>query len=238
MSLDPATLAALRGGYVPGACLPGLLQGWIGPAEFSRDPTTAPWSGCARMPLPIVENVCAPSVAENTTITAWRADPFKERGGHAAVLCGVSCTLSAENFRLPLARPEVRLRVAALMAAGEPCHICLRHKFPEAPACATCRGSGYLRKPAPLWHLLPAAEVGPGGLPPELAQYAPDLVACSVARGLAGLAPVADISVWRRENCGWVTRDGRLLTVDFLSLRDGYALLDTTVLRAPWPEVA
>ena len=56
--------------------------------------------------------------------------------------------------RLDPALAPVRDHIARVMAEGVPCHICLRAKFPDAPACATCRGSGYILPPTPIEHLL------------------------------------------------------------------------------------
>ena len=57
-------------------------------------------------------------------------------------------------IRFDLTLSPVRDHIARVMAEGVPCHICLRAKFPDAPACATCRGSGYILPPTPIEHLL------------------------------------------------------------------------------------
>ena len=103
-----------------------ILRGYCGPADFLQYRTWYPG------------------------VTLSPTHGYISRPGHGDDIAGYS----PANIRLNPALAPVRDHIARVMAAGAPCHICLRAKFPDAPACATCRGSGYLLPSAPIEHLL------------------------------------------------------------------------------------
>lgn len=116
----------------------------------------------------------------------------------------ITCSLG--GLRLPTARPEVRSQIARVMAAGERCSTCVGGEVDvgnDVPSkCGRCNGTGYTRKPDPIWHLLPATE-SPTGLPPELAASSPGLIACSVARVAVGLGVVRGVLLpWHERRTG------------------------------------
>ena len=104
--------------------------------------------------------------------------------------------------RLPLARPECRHRLCVILAAGKLCG-CPRDAKWASPACPHCRGSEWVRKPAPAWHLLPVAEGG--SLPAEYAHHSAALLACFATRVAAGMGGIVDVlPSWR-----WISKYGR-----------------------------
>lgn len=161
-----------------------LLDGWCGPKE-SR------CGFCGSGDIRLSCSYCGDSTYDHTCNDGCR-------------VCG-----GAPVLVLPLARPECRLRVAAVLAAGERCRSCggaatvaCGTGGSEVP-CLRCT-DGYLRQPAPCWHLLPQSEVGPEGLPPELAPHAPELVACHVALVLAGRPGIVGVlDKWGEERWVW-----------------------------------
>lgn len=131
-----------------------------------------------------------------------------------------------ENLRLNLERPEVRHRLCVILAAGIPCPGCQSHEEPgyldvgggstelragAAGACLQCnlnhdgKTPGWLRVPAPAWHLLPEKEGGT--LTPHYYDYAPELLvrhAQRVSAGLGGIRGVETVPRMpnTRMNCG------------------------------------
>ena len=123
--------------------------------------------------------------------------------------------------RLPLSRPEALYRAACWLAEGEACSACLRHKFPKAPACATCHGTGYLRAPAPIWWALP----GPSTLPGWVCRA---VVHASVLRVAAGMGAIRGVLSRDAETQHW----GRFhRTAGPVAIAEGYALLDGDTLH-------
>ena len=95
---------------------------------------------------------------------------------------GMAHGAAMKRLKLPLHRPEARAQLCRVLAAGERCPECKGARVdttkPITSAttpCPICHGSGYLRKPAPAWHLLPATEGGT--LPATLAEHSPALLA-------------------------------------------------------------
>ena len=98
-----------------------------------------------------------------------------------------------ERVSLDLTRPECRHRLCVVLAAGEKCPSSA-HPAPSVPydgrAYCICRGTGYLRQPAPAWHLLPTTEGGT--LDGSLAAHSPALLAAhaqmvAIGKGLLGV---------------------------------------------------
>ena len=118
------------------------------------------------------------------------------------------------NLRLPLTRPEARNRLCVILAAGKLCG-CPRDAKWASPACPHCRGSEWVRKPAPAWHLLPVAEGG--SLLDEHAKHSPVLLACHATRVAAGMGGIVDVlPSWR-----WISKYGRhWLRGDTLDVRE------------------
>lgn len=145
--------------------------------------------------------------------------------------------------RLDLSRPEVRAHVARLMAVG----------------------LDGVRPPAPAWHLLPPGESATP-LPPEWAPHAPALLACHVARVVAGLPGIRRVlPPWERDggashrmatDTAWaceVTADGwacsygwshgpetgpaGMAAADAAALAAGCALMNADGPVLPWPNL-
>jgi hypothetical protein len=96
--------------------------------------------------------------------------------------------------RLSLTLPEARAQFVSAAARGLRCVECSA----TAGRDSACKGSGYLRRPTDLRHLLAD---GLGTLPADLARFAPELLACSAERMARGLGPVAGVlRPW--ETCG------------------------------------
>lgn len=119
-----------------------------------------------------------------------------------------------ESRRLDLTRPEAAWRLCVVVAAGERCECPSRKavyvvtdwkKHGPAPNCQACNGTGYLRKPAPAWHLLP---VKFGGTFPDFYENdCPALLAChatSVAGGGMGIVDI--LSPWVEHDDCWIRK--------------------------------
>ena len=98
----------------------------------------------------------------------------------------------------------------------------------EGEPCANCGGTGYIRTPSPLWWTLPGLSTLPGWV-------CRGVIHASVLRVAAGMKPVVGVARWIAQHCGWCVQGGPILTVDYLSLLDGYALLDGDQLRIDIP---
>jgi hypothetical protein len=85
--------------------------------------------------------------------------------------------------RLPMERAEARHQLARVLAVGRKCHgeCCGNGEIeggyhqPSRVDCPTCQGRGWLRKPAPAWHLLSESDGGRLSLPEG--EHAPALLA-------------------------------------------------------------
>lgn len=99
------------------------------------------------------------------------------------------------DLGLPLDRIEALLQVARVLAAGQLCLASTGHVTSPSPpnenGCPTCRGTGFVRLPAPVWHLMPRA-LG-GLLSSGLDRFAGELICCSTWRVAAGLGPVVGV---------------------------------------------
>lgn len=98
-------------------------------------------------------------------------------------------------LRLPLPRSEAACHLACVLAAGERCPVCQPDVSQGFCGNTICRGTGYLRPPAPAWHCLPVASNG--SLPDGLAQHSAALLACSAWRVRAGLGAVRGLLRWQ-----------------------------------------
>ena len=159
---------------IPATLLPGLLDGWCGPVDVH-------WR-------------------------SWGRDRWASSACFGGLVLtdtsGVLCSSSLADIRLPLARPECRHRLCVILAAGKLCG-CPRDAKWASPACPHCRGSEWVRKPAPAWHLLPVAEGG--SLPAEYAHHSAALLACFATRVAAGMGGIVDVlPSWR-----WISKYGR-----------------------------
>ena len=138
--------------------------------------------------------------------------------------------------RLPLSRPEAMYRVVCWLSEGERCFCCrLDGAQPDNPRsglvdphCPDCSGTGYIRTPFPLWWTLSGLSTLPGWV-------CRGVIHASVLRVAAGMKPVVGVARWIAQHCGWCVQGGPILTVDYLSLLDGYALLDGDQLRIDIP---
>ena len=151
------------------------------------------------------------------------------------IVDGEDESVSLDRLRLPLTRPEARAQLQRVLLAGERCPLCagsgkvsddeaLRDlalragtavalalpalaDFGRAACAGECHGSGYLRRPSSVRHLMPAGEGG--DLPDALAQHAPALLAhhaldvAAGGRGVVGVIPTA----WRDVFDGHACRD-------------------------------
>ena len=116
----------------------------------------------------------------------------------------------SSRLRLPLSCHDACYRAACWLAEGG--------------------GSGLApRAPAPCWWAL---SPGPSTLPGWVCRA---VVHASVLRVAAGMKPVVGVARWIAQHCGWCVQGGPILTVDYLSLLDGYALLDGDQLRIDIP---
>lgn len=116
--------------------------------------------------------------------------------GNEASLLGVPMA----DLRLPLSHPEVQAHLVGWLGRGAWCPPCGGGGFeglvetPTQYGCPTCggsatkRGTGYLRPPADLYHLLKPAALG--GLPDWIRLA---LIWGSVVRVAAGMGPVSTI---------------------------------------------
>lgn len=183
MTLTPSLLAQLHAFTVPADSLAGVLEDWIGPCRV-------PFNG-RRM-----AGVVADTSGE---------------GGIGILLLATNRQVWVPNsslgrITLEMDRPESRLQVATVLGRGERCDNCAGNGRTEPGVdCARCTARGYLRLPSPVRHLLD----GPlGDLPAEMAGHSAELIACSVARVLVGLGPVAGVlEEWREDRWTWY-RDG------------------------------
>lgn len=106
----------------------------------------------------------------------------------------------AEFVELPVARPEVQAHLVGWLGRGAWCPPCggggfeglvetpTRYGCPACSGSATKRGTGYLRPPADLYHLLKPAALG--GLPDWIRLA---MIWGSVVRVAAGMGPVSTI---------------------------------------------
>lgn len=115
-----------------------LLRGWVGPVIHDDEP--AALIG----PDPDYTNqwcISRPEGWEVMNTTTW-----------------CEC-VETEHIRLDPHRPEVIAHLARWLAEGERCPNCIEGRIgglaPCSRPCATCSGSGHLRKPARVAHLLP-----------------------------------------------------------------------------------
>lgn len=166
---------------LPAELLPGVLDGWTGPVlDLDGKPCVVigPW--LPRFP---------------TDYVIARAD-----GAEAMSDDGPSVSAApASALRLPLSYPEVQHRICVVLAAGERCdgECCGNGEIeggrgePPRVDCPSCAGTGWLRKPAPAWHLLPVA-LG-GTLPNENAWAVPALLDAHARRVLAGKGPMCAV---------------------------------------------
>lgn len=175
----------------------------------------------------------------------------------------------ASELHLSLTRPEGRHQLARVLAAGRRCacpscthedaHVewdtnaLLCRECDEANGCVVCDGTGYTRKPAPVWWMLPESEGGK--IPAVRSDWSPGLLACSAHRVKAGLEAVVGIAgVWRLFDDGrWIRTsiEGTPLPYPYHFSRDeagkvvadadalalGWALTNPEgTLTLPWPE--
>jgi hypothetical protein len=223
--------------YVMANALPGLLTGWRGPVSMD-------WHIDGEGPFVAEGVVLSTHAALDGERVVWYCDdPRIHRDNRSPMF-----------LRLDLRRPEVRSQIARVLAAGqrEPCERCDR----GGAGCYECVMGGdrppWLRKPAPIWHLLPTTEGGT--LPAGGDQHAPGLVACSVARVAAGLAPVVGVVVWTAAPAGrpryafpvvggrppppppwdaYTDKEQARRSDELIAL--GFAILDVDGLGLPWP---
>lgn len=164
-----------------------LLRGWCGPVEVD----------CANHGEVPPQRGWWPSALYGVTATGARcADPAD----------GAPRTFALRYVRLDLTREEAQHRVAVVLAKGERCLYCDGsglHPLADAKGqtCARCSGTGYLRRPAPAWHLLPR-RLG-GQLPDDLAAHAAVLLARHaeiVAAGGEGIKNI--LGAWQKDASG------------------------------------
>lgn len=174
--MTPALLASLRAGLLPGDALPGLPAVGL--------PVTMDWNIDGE----------ASFVATGTIVEMLPDDRALWYAPNERI--GLD-NRSLAFLRFPLSECAVRQRVAVVMGAGQRCPAWSLAPDPEhlpgyaGPPCPSCRGTGYLRPPAPARHLLPVSELG--DLPDALAVESAGLLACHVARVLAGLGGVQGV---------------------------------------------
>lgn len=121
---------------------------------------------------------------------------------------------------LPLDRPEALFQVMRALAAGQLCPASTGHVSPPSPpsenGCPTCRGTGYVRLPAPVWHFLPQSH-NERLLGERRAQEIRALVACSAWRVARGLRPVEGVEYALR------LFNSRIVSLHFAGLRTWWA---------------
>lgn len=151
---------------IPADLLPGLLDGWCGPVE-----------------------VYEPTWADREQPSEWRVKFAPSQIG----------LIGRMDMRLDLTRPEAAWRLCVVLAAGARCRSC---DGMGAVACGPGGSEvpclcddGYLRKPAPAWHLLPV-KYG-GQLPDSLAQHSAALLGCHARRVAAGKETLGLLGNWR-----------------------------------------
>ena len=115
------------------------------------------------------------------------------------IVCGDD-GLRIDNVRLPLSHPEVQAHLVGWLGRGAWCPPCggggfeglvetpTRYGCPACGGSATKRGTGYLRPPADLYHLLKPQALG--GLPDWIRLA---MIWGSVVRVAAGMGPVSTI---------------------------------------------
>lgn len=177
--MNTETIVALGAGYVPAALLPDAVAGWSGPVRYTG------------MDREVHEGalLASPHLAGTWAVASVRGPVFIS--GH------VEMCVALDTISLPLARAEARHRVCVVMAAGVKCSICAR----DPALCSRCPPEsptrGYLRAPAPCWHLLPESEGG--RLPDSCAAYSATLIAAHVGSVVDGGRGIQDLlGAWRK----------------------------------------
>lgn len=148
--------------------------------------------------------------------------------------------VSVSRLSLPLDTVEGRHRLCCILAAGVRCPECSSRGANDRGGTGhhVCHGTGYLRPPAPAWHLLPVA-CG-GSLPDALAGHSAGLLACSAWRMRAGMGPIVKVlPEWTRHSGraeDWArtgANDGRYLHVSAGGSMSGTSW-DTERTWVPW----
>lgn len=239
--MNPTTL--------PGNALPDLLTGWVGPVLVLED--SKPWAYDSH--LRGLHRVHPPTTGQHPII--HEDDDF--------------CRLY--NVRLDLTRSEALSQALLVLArgmrcsgfpgcsnniecpvSGWSCPGCVDCYHPMPTVVCACAGTGYLRKPAPAYHLV-TAEFG-GQLPAGYAEHSAALVACHATRvaagilgpqGFRGVGGIRSVPAEiRRVNGAWVTDGFAFNTVDEAEqhrrqwcdskLAAGFAMVETDgTLRLP-----
>lgn len=203
-----------------------LLDGWFGPVLITIGDRDGDVLGCV---LPGYRDLVVGALGD-----LWERSP--------------------DSIRLPLSRRECRLLVCDVAARGLRCTICRGRRVagvgPIEPdyvtigPCEACNGTGYLRRPHSLTHLLDAPL---GTLPPDLAGHSAELLSVSAARISVGLGAIVGV---RQPPTPTVLHDGIVLLNGYRfpdtgaalaeidkcnadALRRGYAYLERGALVTP-----
>ncbi len=193
--------------------LPDVLEGWIGPVEVRAH---------RKFPVPLPDTAALELARGQEVGVACMISDKPSAGTHlpdraCCLTTGSSFLLRPEcAVRLDPTRPEVRSRVATVLARGLRC-FCLNGGYVgsvvDGPGdrllteCRPCKGTGWLRQPVASHWLLPTDEGG--SLGPDVVQHSPALLAWharDIARSGTGLAGVLGPWGFGIGDRGWICR--------------------------------
>lgn len=145
---------------------------------------------------------CSPIVlteddGDTLSLTAGRTGIVSMASAHACFVRwdagGLDdCDYLSRYLALVLTERAGRAQLGRVMTVGLRCdNACTNGHAEPGVECGRCGRTGYLRPPAPVRHLLPAAEMG--DLPPVFAASSAALLSCSAWRMSVGLGVVRGI---------------------------------------------